>query len=244
MPRPLRVTDLRVAYGPVVAVDGVSLEAVPGAVRVLLGPNGAGKSSLLNGVCGIAPRVGGEVHLGEAPLHKQRAHGVARAGVIQVPEGRRVVSPLSVEENLILGQYAARGRRADTEFGTVEAIYELFPRLHSRRKVRAGLLSGGEQQMLAIGRALMGQPEVILLDEPSMGLAPIIVAQVFDCVARIAETGIAVLMVEQNVAALEIASYGYVLEHGRIVVEGPAAELAADPAVMDAYIGAGLATAS
>jgi branched-chain amino acid transport system ATP-binding protein len=241
MPRSLRITDLRVAYGPVVAVAGVSLEAVPGKVRVLLGPNGAGKTSLLNGVCGIAPRVGGEVFLGDLPLHKQRAHGVARSGVIQVPEGRRVVSPLSVEENLILGQYAARGRLADTEFGTTEAIYELFPRLHSRRDVRAGLLSGGEQQMLAIGRALMGQPEVILLDEPSMGLAPIVVSQVFECVARIANAGIAVLMVEQNVEALEIASYGYVLEHGEIVVEGSASTLAADPAVVDAYIGTGAA---
>jgi branched-chain amino acid transport system ATP-binding protein len=227
-----------VAYGPVVAVDGVSLEVVPGTVRVLLGPNGAGKTSLLNGVCGVAPRTGGEIHLGDVSLHTVRAHRVARAGVIQVPEGRRVVAPLSVEENLILGRYAARLRLREVEFSTLDEIYELFPRLHSRRTVRAGLLSGGEQQMLAIGRALMGQPEVMLLDEPSMGLAPIIVSQVFERVAQIAASGIAVLMVEQNVQALEIASYGYVLEHGRIVVEGKATDLAADSAVIDAYVGA------
>jgi branched-chain amino acid transport system ATP-binding protein len=240
--RSLQVTDLRVAYGPVVALAGASLEVVPGTVRVLLGPNGAGKTSLLNGVCGVAPRVGGTVTLGELELHKQRSYNIARSGVIQVPEGRRVVAPLSVEENLLLGKYAARGREVtDGVYDEVDAIYELFPRLESRRHVRAGLLSGGEQQMLAIGRALMGQPEVMLLDEPSMGLAPIIVALVFDCVARIAASGIGVLMVEQNVAALEIASYGYVLDQGKIVVEGAAESLAGDSSVVDAYIGSAAA---
>jgi branched-chain amino acid transport system ATP-binding protein len=237
MSRSLRITELKVSYGPVVAVAGVSLEVEPGTVRVLLGPNGAGKTSLLNGVCGVAPRLGGEVVLGDMPLHKKHAYAIARAGVIQVPEGRRVVSPLTVEENLYLGQYAARHRLKTTEFGTVDAIYDLFPRLADRKAVRSGLLSGGEQQMLAIGRALMGQPEIMLLDEPSMGLAPIVVSQVFECVARIAASGIAVLMVEQNVEALDIASYGYVLEQGKIVVEGPAEKLASDRAIVDAYIG-------
>ncbi len=223
-------------------MTGVSVEIVPGTVRVMLGPNGAGKTSLLNGVCGLAPRVGGALLLGELELHRRRPHEIARAGIIQVPEGRRVVAPLTVEENLLLGQYAARGRHAaDAPYSDLESVYELFPSLVNRRHVRAGLLSGGEQQMLAIGRALMGQPEVMLLDEPSMGLAPIVVSHVFECVARIAAAGIGVLMVEQNVAALEIASYGYVLDQGAIVIEGPAEQLAADPAVVDAYIGAGAA---
>ena len=209
---------------------------------MLLGPNGAGKSSLLNGVCGLAPRVGGTLLLGEIELHRRRAHEIARAGIIQVPEGRRVVAPLTVEENLLLGQYAARSRHAgDAPYSDLESVYELFPSLVNRRHIRAGLLSGGEQQMLAIGRALMGQPEVMLLDEPSMGLAPIVVSHVFDCVARIAAAGIGVLMVEQNVAALEIASYGYVLDQGAIVIEAAAEQLAADSAVVDAYIGAGAA---
>ena len=239
MRRSLRITDLRVAYGPVVAVAGVSLEVVPHSVRVILGPNGAGKTSLLNGISGVAPRTGGEILLGDARIHRQSGYRVAREGVIQVPEGRRVVAPLTVEENLQLGAYAVRGR-GDVdrgEYGTVEAVYELFPRLYERRQIRSGLLSGGEQQMLAMGRALMGSPEVLLLDEPSMGLAPQLVALVFDCVARIADSGIGVLMVEQNLAALDIASYGYVLDRGKIVVEGEARSLATNPAVIDAYIG-------
>jgi branched-chain amino acid transport system ATP-binding protein len=238
MRRSLQIRDLRVAYGPVVAVAGVSLEVVPHAVRVILGPNGAGKTSLLNGISGVAPRSGGEILLGDVKIHRQAGHRVARLGVIQVPEGRRVVAPLTVEENLLLGRYAARGREDEPgEYGTLESIYELFPRLHDRRTIRSGLLSGGEQQMLAMGRALMGAPEVLLLDEPSMGLAPTLVELVLDCVARIAEAGIGVLMVEQNLAALDIASYGYVLDRGRVVVEGEARSLAADPAVIDAYIG-------
>jgi branched-chain amino acid transport system ATP-binding protein len=241
MVRPLHIADLRVAYGHAVAVRGVTLAVEPGAVRVLLGPNGAGKTSLLNGVCGVAPRAGGEIWLGDDAIHRGRAHTVARRGVIQVPEGRRVVAPLTVEQNLLLGRYAARGRERDDagSFSELDAIYELFPALHTRRRIGAGLLSGGEQQMLAIGRALMGQPEVMLLDEPSMGLAPKMVALVLDCVVRIAHTGIGVLMVEQNVAALDIAAYGYVLDQGTIVAEGPAADLAGDPVVVDAYIGGG-----
>jgi branched-chain amino acid transport system ATP-binding protein len=236
--RSLQIADLKVSYGPIAAVRGVSLEVVPGTVRVLLGPNGAGKTSLLNGVCGVAPRIGGTVTLGELALHRQRSHHIARAGVIQVPEGRRVVAPLSVHENLLLGQYATRGRPArETMYSDVDSIYELFPSLHNRRNVRSGLLSGGEQQMLAIGRALMGQPEVMLLDEPSMGLAPIIVSLVFECVARIAASGVGVLMVEQNVESLDIASYGYVLDQGRVVLEGPASELVSDAGIVDAYIG-------
>ena len=239
MRRSLQITDLRVAYGPVVAVSGVTLEVVPHAVRVILGPNGAGKTSLLNGISGVAPRAGGEIMLGDVKIHRQSGFKVARHGVIQVPEGRRVVAPLTVEENLQLGAYAARGRQdvEQGEYGTVEAVYELFPRLYERREIRSGLLSGGEQQMLAMGRALMGAPEVLLLDEPSMGLAPQLVQLVLECVARIAESGIGVLMVEQNLAALDIASYGYVLDRGQIVVEGEAASLASDPAVIDAYIG-------
>jgi len=236
--RSLRISELRVAYGPVVAVAGVSLEVVPHAVRVILGPNGAGKTSLLNGISGVAPRSGGEILLGDEKIHRRSGYKVARLGVIQVPEGRRVVAPLTVEENLLLGQYATRGREGDPGgFGTVDAVYELFPRLYERRAIRSGLLSGGEQQMLAMGRALMSAPEVLLLDEPSMGLAPTLVELVLDCVVRIAESGIGVLMVEQNLAALDIASYGYVLDRGKIVVEGEAKSLATDPAVIDAYIG-------
>lgn len=243
MSQSLRISDIEVAYGQLLAVRGVSLDVVPGAVRVLLGPNGAGKTSLLNGICGVAPRVAGTMTLGDQELHRLRSHQIARHGVIQVPEGRRVIATLSVHENLLLGRYAARGRSAPEGtagmFADVDSIYDLFPPLKTRRNVRAGLLSGGEQQMLAIGRGLMGQPKVMLLDEPSMGLAPIIVSLVFECVARIAESGVGVLMVEQNVASLEIASYGYVLEQGKIVIEGPARQLVDDSAVVDAYIGGG-----
>jgi branched-chain amino acid transport system ATP-binding protein len=194
---------------------------------------------MLNAISGLAPRTGGAVRLGNRRIDRLAAHRIARLGVLQVPEGRRIVAPLTVEENLELGRYATRGRdRRDAR--TVDEIYAMFPVLRERRSVRGGLLSGGEQQMLALGRALMGDPTVMLLDEPSMGLSPKLVHVVFDAVAAIAQQGIAVLMVEQNVTVLEIATHGYVLQHGRIVNEGPAAALRVDPEVAEAYVGVGV----
>jgi branched-chain amino acid transport system ATP-binding protein len=235
---PLRVSDIRVAYGAVSAINGVTVELPVGAVRAVFGPNGAGKTSLLRGISGIAPRLQGEILLGERRLDRLPAYKIARAGLIQVPEGRHIVGPLSVEENLFLGAYAVHDRKPESStFGTVESIYELFPVLHARRKLPAHSLSGGEQQMLALGRALMGCPHVVLLDEPSTGLAPKVVDLVFECVEQIAAAGIGVLMVEQNLAALDVASYAYVLEHGKIILEGSSSDVAFDPRVAAAYMG-------
>ncbi|MFT3797489.1 ABC transporter ATP-binding protein [Microbacterium sp.] len=216
----------------------VTVETEPGTVRLLLGANGAGKSSLLNGISGMAPVKGGSITLGELQLDRMRAHRISQAGVLQVPEGRRMVAPLTVAENLQLGQLAARGREGtDGNLGTVDAIYAMFPALYERRAIRAGQLSGGEQQMLALGRALMGVPRVILLDEPTMGLSPKFVDVVLECVRTIAAKGIGVLMVEQNVAALDVADYVYLMRLGEVVSSGPASEYAGDERIVDSYLG-------
>lgn len=234
----LKVTDLSISYGVVDAVRKVSLEVEPGAVRLILGANGAGKSSLLNGISGIVRTRSGEVALGTERLDNTRPYRIARTGVIQVPEGRRVVAPLTTEENLALGRSAASGRIGTAEnLGTIDAIYGMFPSLYTRRAVRAGQLSGGEQQMLALGRALMGVPRIVLLDEPSMGLSPKLVDVVLGCVTRISRAGIGVLMVEQNVAALEVASYVYLMRMGSVVHEGDAASFQGDVRIVDSYLG-------
>lgn len=224
-----------VHYGRVRAVDGVELTARAGRVHVLLGANGAGKSSTMLATCGTVRPTGGRVLLNGMDVTGKRAWQVARAGMVLVPEGRRIVAPLSVEENLLLGGYS--NRSAASRSRTLAEVYEMFPVLAERRSAPGGLLSGGEQQMLAFGRALMADPRVILLDEPSMGLAPVMVDTVMAAVRRIADRGIAVAMVEQNATALDIADEASVLEQGRIVLSGPPAEIGDDPRLEGAFLG-------
>ena len=237
----LEVEDLEVAYAGVRALHGVSLVVPERKIVAVLGNNGAGKSTLLRAISGMLALHGGSIEGGKARLHGRTLSAldpaeIVRAGVVQVPEGRRVFADLTVEENLRAGGLSSRGRGERAEART--RVYDLFPRLAERRTQRAGLLSGGEQQMLAIGRALMSEPRVLLLDEPSLGLAPQIVEQIGEIVATINEQGTAVVLVEQNAAmALEIAHRAYVLEVGRIAVEGTAAELAASDEVRARYLG-------
>src|SRR5215218_1160573 len=237
----LEVEDLEVAYAGVRALHGVSLVVPERKIVAVLGNNGAGKSTLLRAISGMLALHGGSIEGGKARLHGRTLSAldpaeIVRAGVVQVPEGRRVFVDLTVEENLRAGGLSSRGRGERAEART--RVYDLFPRLAERRTQRAGLLSGGEQQMLAIGRALMSEPRVLLLDEPSLGLAPQIVEQIGEIVATINEQGTAVVLVEQNAAmALEIAHRAYVLEVGRIAVEGTAAELAASDEVRARYLG-------
>ncbi|KAB1073214.1 ABC transporter ATP-binding protein [Methylobacterium planeticum] len=236
----LEIRSLSSGYGGPPVLDEVCLDLRPGEIVTVVGSNGAGKTTLLNTVAGLLRPVAGRILLDGRPIAGLAAEKIVRAGLSLVPEGRQVIAPLSVEENLLVGAYGRRDRRGAE---TLEAVYTRFPRLKERRRQAAGLMSGGEQQMLAIGRALMAGPRVLLLDEPSMGLAPLIVSEIFALLGDLNGQGIAVLLVEQNARkALALASRGYVLESGRIVLEGPAAALAASPAVLDAYLGAGAGT--
>jgi branched-chain amino acid transport system ATP-binding protein len=232
----LEVDDLVVRYGQVTAVHGISLRVEQGQVVSLLGSNGAGKTSTLNALSGALKPASGRIVFDGEEITGRPSHRVARAGLVQVPEGRRIIGPLTVEENLQLGAYNQRsGARIKT---LLSDVYELFPILHERRDNAGGLLSGGEQQMLAFGRALMSEPKVLLLDEPSMGLAPIMVDRIIDAVGRIAERGISILMVEQNAAAaFELATYAYVLEQGELILEGTVDTVKSDPLVLRAFLG-------
>jgi len=230
----LRVEKLEARYGRIPALAGIDLALSPGELVALVGANGAGKTTLLRALSGVHRASGRVTFDGEEITHASSERRVA-LGIVQVPEGRQVFSPLSVEDNLRLGAYR-RGRRAAPR--SLERVYALFPALAARRKTAAGTLSGGQQQMLAIGRALMAQPRLLLLDEPSMGLAPRLVAEIFACVRALRDAATAVLLVEQNArGALGIADRGYVLETGRLVKSGSGAELLADPAVRAAYLG-------
>jgi branched-chain amino acid transport system ATP-binding protein len=234
----LEISDLRVRYGSVEVLHGVNLRVHQGEIVTILGANGAGKTTTLMAVSGLVRPSAGTIRLGPAWLHKLRAHRVVEEGVTQAPEGRRVFGTLTVRENLDLGAFTCRAKERVRE--TREWIYELFPVLAQRRGQLAGTLSGGEQQMLAIGRALMAGPKVLLLDEPSLGLAPLLVKTIFQTIRQINETGVTVVLVEQNArAALKLAHRGYVLEVGRVALEGPAADLLADPRVQSAYLGGG-----
>jgi branched-chain amino acid transport system ATP-binding protein len=235
----LEIVGLSSGYGGPAVLKDVSLHVGVGEIVAVVGANGAGKSTLLNTVAGLLRPLGGVVQLNGAPIGGRPTERIVRAGLSLVPEGRQVVAPLSVEENLLVGAY---GRKGGGAADTLAAIYDRFPRLKERRRQPAGLLSGGEQQMLAIGRALMAGPRVLLLDEPSMGLAPLIVSEIFVLLGELNRQGLTVLLVEQNARkALALARRGYVLEGGRIVLEGPAEELAKSPAVVDAYLGAATA---
>jgi branched-chain amino acid transport system ATP-binding protein len=231
----LAVEEVRSSYGRIEALHGVSLEVAAGEIVTLVGANGAGKTTLLRAISGVLPISAGRIRFEARRLDGIAAHVRVALGIAQVPEGRQVFAPLSVEDNLRLGGWTRRGERLDAELAWV---YELFPALASRRRVSAGTLSGGEQQMLAIGRALMAKPRLLLLDEPSMGLAPMLVEQILDVVRSLNQGGLTVLLVEQNArAALAIADRGYVVETGRIATSGSAAALLADDRVRAAYLG-------
>jgi len=233
----LEVTDLRVSYGPVSALEGVSLTVSPGVTTAVLGANGAGKTSLLRAMTGLVKAKEGRVVWKGSELTRLAAEEIVRRGVAHVPEGRGVIQDLTVEDNLRLGGLWRSDR--DDKRRALEEMYEFFPPLRERRRRQAYTLSGGERQMLAVGRALMARPELLLLDEPSLGLAPIIVAQIMELVARqAAETGLTVLLVEQNArAALSISQRAVILSLGKVVVEGPAAEIAADEDLRHHYLG-------
>jgi branched-chain amino acid transport system ATP-binding protein len=231
----LAVEEVRSSYGRIEALHGVSLDVAAGEIVTLVGANGAGKTTLLRAISGVQRISAGRIRFEARRLDGISAHVRVALGIAQVPEGRQVFAPLSVEDNLRLGGWTRRSERLDAELAW---IYDLFPALASRRRVSAGTLSGGEQQMLAIGRALMAKPRLLLLDEPSMGLAPMLVDQILDVVRRLKQGGLTVLLVEQNArAALAIADRGYVVETGRIATSGSADELLADDRVRAAYLG-------
>ena len=231
----LKVSDINVYYGAIHAIKGVSFEVNPGEVVTLIGANGAGTSTTLQTVSGLLhSRTGSIEFLGEN-LMGVPAHKVVAKGLAQVPEGRRVFLQMTVEENLEMGAYTRSGGDIDAD---LEKVYAYFPRLMERRRQIAGTLSGGEQQMLAMGRALMSRPKLLMLDEPSMGLAPILVEQIFKIIQTLHEAGTTILLVEQNAqAALSIADRGYVLETGKIVTSGTGTELLASPEIKKAYLG-------
>ncbi len=232
----LSLRELDVHYGAIQALHRVSLDIAAGEVVTLIGANGAGKSTLLRAISGLVPRSGGEVRFEGVSLVRVPPHEIVRRGICHVPEGRRVFAGLTVAENLELGGYLERSRQAFA--ASLGEVLELFPRLAERRRQRAGTLSGGEQQMLAIGRALMGRPRLLLLDEPSLGLAPNLVQAIFGVIGDIRRRGVTILLVEQNAhMALRVADRGYVLEAGRVVLADTAAALAADPRVRAAYLG-------
>ncbi|MER5636598.1 ABC transporter ATP-binding protein [Kitasatospora sp. NPDC002227] len=233
-PALLELVDLHVGYGAITALKGIDLTVRQGEVVALLGANGAGKSTTLRTISGLLQPVSGEVRYGGERIDGVPAHQVVSLGIGHSPEGRRVFADMTVLENLRMGAY--RFGKADP--ADLDRVFALFPRLAERRRQAAGTLSGGEQQMLAMGRALMGRPDLLLLDEPSMGLAPIIVAQLFDIIREINTQGTTVLLVEQNAAqALALADRAYVLETGTITVHGPATDLLHDPRIREAYLG-------
>lgn len=236
----LEIKDLHVYYNAIHALKGISFNLEKGEIVALIGANGAGKSTTLNTISGILrPRVGSVLFEGE-DLTKIPPQDVVRKSIIQVPEGRRIFSKMTVTENLDIGAYASNDRARIRS--NMDAMFQRFPRLGERRNQLGGTLSGGEQQMLAIARALMAEPRLLLMDEPSMGLAPILVEQIFDIIRDINEQGTSILLVEQNAQmALSISDRGYVMETGKIVLDGPSSELIVNPVVIDAYLGGGAA---
>jgi branched-chain amino acid transport system ATP-binding protein len=234
----LNVNDIHVFYGNIAAVKGISLTVYPGEIVTLIGGNGAGKSTTMRTISGLLRPKRGEVHFEGKKVSGLKGHEVAQRGIAQSPEGRRIFPRMTVTENLELGAFL---RSDKAEIATdMERVFDLFPRLKERLAQKSGTLSGGEQQMLAMGRALMARPRLLLLDEPSMGLAPVLVEQVFDTITKVNEQGTTVLLVEQNaLVALNIANHAYVLETGHITLEGPAKELAHNDEVRKAYLGEG-----
>jgi branched-chain amino acid transport system ATP-binding protein len=237
----LEVRDLTVAYGAIQAVRGVTFSVEQGQIVSLIGSNGAGKTTTLRTISGLLRPVTGEVLLDGEPLHTLPAHEILARGVAHSPEGRRLFARMTVEENLRLGAYTRKDESGIV--ADLDRIFALFPVLGERRKNKAGLFSGGEQQMLAIGRALMSRPKLLMLDEPSMGLSPIMTQKILDTVRELRDSGTTVLLVEQNaLAALGLSDRAYVIDLGRTTLSGSGAELLADPRVQEAYLGEGVAS--
>lgn len=236
----LEVEDLCVGYGKVEALHHVSLKVKAGEIATVIGPNGAGKTTLLSAIMGVLPRTSGRVaFLGSAPAEIEVERMVAM-GMTLVPEKRELFGEMSVEDNLLLGAFMRRRLGHRDEAATMGEVYSIFPRLKERHAQLAGTLSGGERQMLAVGRALMAKPKLLMLDEPSLGLAPLIVREIFHVLERLRRTGVAILLVEQNArAALQLADYGYVLETGEIAMAGSSPELRDNPRVAESYLGFG-----
>jgi branched-chain amino acid transport system ATP-binding protein len=232
----LAVERLQVAYGGIQAVKGIDLVVAPGELVCLIGANGAGKTTTLKGICGLQPVKSGAVRYGGEDVTGRRAFELVRRGLAMVPEGRGVFGALTIQENLAMGAYTRTDRAGVAS--DLERVFALFPRLKERRRQTAGTLSGGEQQMLAMGRALMSRPRMLLLDEPSMGLAPLMVQKVFETVLMVSREGVTILLIEQNAKlALEVAHRGYVMESGEITLAGDAKALLGNPAVRAAYLG-------
>ncbi len=235
----LKVTGLVTSYGGIDALRGVDLSVTAGSVTTLIGANGAGKTTLINTVTGIVRARAGSIVFDGQDISRLQPHQISRLGLVQVPEGRRILAPFTVLENLEIG-WQALGKRGARRRQDFDRIFELFPRLAERQRQLGGSLSGGEQQMLAIGRALMARPKMLLLDEPSLGLSPVMVKMVFEAIERLAADGLTLLLVEQNARrALDAASYAFVLERGLIASHGSAVDVRNDPAIVQAYLGTG-----
>jgi branched-chain amino acid transport system ATP-binding protein len=234
-PQVLELTDVSSSYGRIEVLHGITLRVSPGKIVALIGSNGAGKTTLLRAVSGVQPISRGRITLEGQPLNRLQAHVRVQLGLAQVPEGRQIFNGLTVEDNLLLGGWTRS--RGESEAG-LTAAYDMFPVLCERRHSLAGSLSGGQQQMLAIGRALMSNPRILLMDEPSMGLSPVLIDLVFEAITHLKKKGLTILLVEQNASlALSMADEAHVMETGRIVLRGTGAELAADPRVQELYLG-------
>jgi branched-chain amino acid transport system ATP-binding protein len=236
MTTPLQLAGLRVGYGHVEVLHGVSLTVPEGQMVAIVGPNGAGKTTLMGAVMGLLPRRGGSVDYQGEPAGSTEA--MVAAGAVLVPEKRALFADMNVEDNLLLGHYPRRRAGERDARPAMQEVFAIFPRLAERRRQLAGTLSGGERQMLALGRALMARPRLLLLDEPSLGLAPLMVREIFRVLTDLRRRGLSILLVEQNVrAALQISDYGYVLEMGEVAAEGVSADLARDPRILETYLG-------
>lgn len=232
----LDIRGIDVAYGGIRAVRHLNLHVQPGELVALIGANGAGKSTTLRAICGLVPLAAGAIHYKGHSLAGQPVHAMVRQGLVMVPEGRGIFPQLTIEENLHMGSYSRKD--AINVAQELEQVYQRFPRLAERRLQTAGTLSGGEQQMLAMGRAILSRPQLLLLDEPTMGLAPIMVDKIFEVIEDISKQGVTILLIEQNARlALEVSQRGYVLESGELTLQGPAGELLHDPKVRAAYLG-------
>ncbi len=232
----LKITDLKLNYGPIAAIKGIDISVKKGQIVAILGANGAGKTSTLKVISGLLKPNGGEIIFDGNKISGKPAHAIAKQGIMQSPEGRHVLIGLTVEENLRVGGYNIKSKEELQK--NFERVYNLFPRLKERAKQQSSTLSGGEQQMLAIGRALMGSPKLLVLDEPSLGLAPLLIKDIFDTLVKIKEEGTTILIVEQNaLTTLKIADYAYVLELGKISMHGTADELIRDERLVSAYLG-------
>ena len=236
MPKALCIENLHVSYGSIKALKGINIDVEKGKIVALLGSNGAGKTTTLKALSSLVPVTDGKITLFDQDITKFSAEKITQLKMVQSPEGRQVFADISVEENLKVGAFTVKDKKEIA--ANFEKVYRYFPVLAERKKQLAGTLSGGEQQMLAIGRALMASPDVLLLDEPSLGLAPLIVANIFNIVKEINATGVTVLIIEQNaLGTLKIADYAYVLEVGEITMQGPASELIQDKRLIEAYLG-------